>query len=177
MLDLIAIEALGQSMKRIFALKVNRSTWREIQNISFNLSQGNQDLASDLLNAFFTDEVGEGLAEDSARESLQKLVEEYGLFVRLSREISEKGDFVSIISSDILANHDRLALLNRIRRVDGEEFHFITDAESTLHVLQHFLNRFSELPKQERGKQILELQKGRLQALQKQISALITEVS
>jgi hypothetical protein len=71
--------------------------------------------------------------------------------VRLSKEVYERGEVVNIITSDTLSHEEKTVFLHRIRRIDGEELQFITDPESTLHLLHHFMNRLEEIKNKEEG--------------------------
>jgi len=67
--------------------------------------------------------------------------------------VYERGEFVNIITSDLVSQQDQYAFLNRIRRIDGEEFVFMSDPQNTLNLLQHFVGRFFELEKAPKGKE------------------------
>ena len=63
-------------------------------------------------------------------------------------------------------------LSNRFRRVDGEEFHFVSDVETTLHVVNHFLTRLQELSKNEGAAKNLQRCKPQIS----QIKSILNEI-
>ena len=50
---------------------------------------------------------------------------------------------------------EEAAFLNRVRRIDGEEFTFLSDPLNTLNLLQHFVGRLPELTKNQKAKEEL----------------------
>ncbi len=77
--------------------------------------------------------------------------------------------FVSLISSDII-QHPSLAILSsRIRLVDGEEFQFLTDPESTLQLQDIFFLRLKEFSQIESGKNVLSHHKDELKVIRKEL--------
>jgi hypothetical protein len=154
MLDDKMVSQLEASLRRIFAMKITRSTFRELQNVLITVSGGSRDLTNDLFESLYTGQLKDSLKGKSA-DQLKTLLTEFSIPIRLSKEIFERGEFVNIITSDTITQKDTVAFLNRIRRIDGEEFLFITDPESTVHLLQHFTGRLQELSKMEQGEQLI----------------------
>lgn len=177
MLDEKNLTQLDASLKRIFAMKITRSTFRELQNVLIALAQGNKHLTNDLYESLITGNVKPGVAKDMAE--LQSITKQFMIPIRLSKEIFERGEFINIITSDTISQDKEIALLNRIRRIDGDEFLFITDIPSTVSILKHFYGRIQEFEKSEEGKKQLGAFKRDLaslgQALQ-QLASSLTEV-
>ncbi|SCA62897.1 Protein CT_584 [Chlamydiales bacterium SCGC AG-110-M15] len=155
MINESALNRIKASLQRIFSMKITRSTFREVQNAIINATGDNKDLVNDVFESFLSGKVKDGLAKGKALDLLNSIMDTYSIPVRLSKEVHERGEFVNIITSDTLTQADRIAFLNRIRRIDGEEFHFVTDPESTIHLLNHFLGRLQELDKSDQTKEIL----------------------
>ena len=66
---------------------------------------------------------------------------------RLAKEVFERGEFVNIITSDLVTQEEQFAFVNRLRRIDGEEFVFMSDPQNTVHLVTHFVGRLYELEK------------------------------
>lgn len=176
MINKDSIDDLRANLRRIFVMKISRSTFREVQNALITACGGQKDNLNKLFEWFMTGKPDTSMVDRGDSDVLKDLVEEFSIPVRLSREISERGDFVNIITSDTLSQkegqQDKVAFVNRVRRIDGEEFHFITDPESTLHLIRHFGSRLMELQKTEESKALLEPYKKDIQAISKLIASL-----
>lgn len=143
------------NLKRIFAMKVTRSTFREIQNVILTCTSGDKNLANELFEMLMTGQIKEDFGNEKQKEVFEHIIREFTIPTRLAKEVFERGEFVNIITSDLMNQQDRYAFFNRIRRIDGDEFNFITDLESTVHLLQHFVGRLHDLEKGPKGKEIL----------------------
>jgi hypothetical protein len=131
--------------QRIFALPVTRTTFREVQNVIFAAADGNADLASSFLEILFLGEYKDGVVTEKARETLELLIEDYSLPIRLAREVQDRGDIVSLILSDPIEQKDSIGFLHRLKKVDGTEFHFVTDPVATLNLFNHMAMRLEEM--------------------------------
>ncbi len=132
-------------LQRLFSLKIGRTTFREMQNAILNTVEGDREQASQLFEALLRGEVSDDLAETDSLPAIRALVDAYSVPARLARDIYERGDFLQVITSDAIRQNDASLFVNRIRRIDGEEIQFITDIESTVHLLQHFVGRLTDL--------------------------------
>lgn len=168
---------LEAALRRIFAMKITRSTFREVQNMLLTLTEGDKSQATDILESLFTGQIKDSLARGKTGETLKELAREFSIPIRLSKEVLERGEFVNIITSDTIAQKDKIGLLNRMRRTDGEEFLFITDPESTVHLLQHFAGRLQELERVESGKEQLQQFRKDILHLKAKVDALLTSLS
>lgn len=133
------------NLRRIFAMKVSRSTFRELQNVLLACTNHNKDLANFLFEILLTGQVKEGTVNEKQQEILEGLTKEFTIPARLAKDVFERGEFINIITSDLVKQEDESAMLNRLRRVDGEEFVFLSDPLNTVHILQHFIGRIQEL--------------------------------
>lgn len=153
MLQQQQIEQIRQNFKRIFSLKVGRCAFREIQNIIYLSANNDQDQANFIFESLLTGEISDKQQIDpEAKKQLSTLIDEYCIPLRMAKEIFERGDFIHLITSDLVGQPESPLLLNRLNRVDAEEMQFITDVQSTLHVLNHFLTRVHELSAKDEGK-------------------------
>jgi len=135
------------NLKRIFAMKISRSTFREIQNVILSCANQNKEMANFLFETLLTGQIKGEVPNEKHREILEEIIKDFTIPARLSKEVHERGEFVNIITSDLVSQEEQFAFLNRIRRIDGEEFLFLSDTQNTLHLATHFIGRLYELDK------------------------------
>lgn len=170
MIDAKKLKQMDLAFQRILILPVTRSTFRQMQNVIFQTVEGSREEAGTLLEALLTNQKKAGQTPDTP---LQEFLDRYSVPVSVAREVAERGEFVSLVTSDII-NHPQMPIFgNRIRRVDGKEFDFISDAESCLQLMQHFSTRLQEMDKAEKTKNVLKGLKSELQTLKKRVEELI----
>jgi hypothetical protein len=102
-----------------------------------------------------TGNIPDNVGDERQKAALEEMLRLFTIPARLAKEVYERGDFVNIITSDAVSHQDRIGFVNRIRRIDGEEFSFMSDPESTIHLLQHFVGRLTEIEKSPQGKKAL----------------------
>lgn len=173
MLEEKTLSLIQKNLQRIFSMKVTPSTFREVQNSIVTTVNNNRQDAESLLQVFFTGEVKDGVAKGKSLQLLHELVDQYAIPIRLSKEVLERGEFINVLTSDSLQNESRVVFLNRIRRIDGDEFHFLTDPESTVQVLQHFASRLHDFSKSDRGKKVPEVFKTQFEDIRKRIDDIL----
>lgn len=173
MLNEKELTLLQKNLQRIFSMTIMRSTFREVQNVILTTAEGNRDTANSLFESLITGEIKDGLVPNKSKDVMKDMIESYTIPIRLAKEVYERGDFVNIITSDLLSQQNRVVFLNRIRRVDGEEFQFITDPDSTIHLLQHFVARIQDLTKSDVAKNFVSSHKKELEAVKSQIDSLL----
>lgn len=169
MIDAKKIQQLDVAFQRILTLPVSKSTFRQMQNAVLFCFDGDRELASKVIEAILT-----GKQKDSPADSeLQMLIERFALPMNVAREVAERGDFLSIVTSDII-NHPEMPIFgNTIRCVDGREFNFITNAETAIQLLHHFSARLFEMDKLEKSRDVLKGFKKELVSLKARIDQLI----
>lgn len=143
------------NMRRIFAMKISRSTFREIQNVILNCVNQNKELANFLFETLLTGQIKGEVPNEKHREILEEVIKNFTIPARLAKEVFERGEFVNIITSDLVNQQEEYAFLNRIRRIDGEEFLFMSDPQNTVHLVNHFVGRLYELDKNPKAKSAL----------------------
>ncbi len=163
------LDLVKKNLQRIFSMKITRTTFREVQNAILQSCEGNTEKANSVFETIVTGENKLGKKSDH----ITHLIEHYMIPIRLSKEIFERGEFINIITSDMLNQANRYLFLNRIRRVDGEEFQFLTDVESTASLLHHFTGRIAELKKADTKGQNLSAIVGELKEIKKQIEEIL----
>lgn len=150
------VKDLNNSFKRIFAMPITRSTFRELQNAVMTISEGDVKNSNSLFESLLTGETKKDVVSAGGAEKyFKQLVDEYGVSTRTARDVFEKGEFISLITTDILTRQNMLVFLTRIRRVDGEEIQFITDPGGSINLMKHLVGRLGELNKNEQTKHIL----------------------
>lgn len=160
-----------RALKRVFSMPISRSTFREMQNALMATVEGDRDLANVILDSLMVGEPRD--KNDHQQQFLKKLIEDFSVPAQLSREIFEKGEFINMITSDILTQPNNVVFSNRLRRVDGEEFHFVSDLDSTIQLIHHFLGRLQELDKNESTKPVLANAKNQLTGLKAAFNEII----
>jgi hypothetical protein len=160
------------NLKRIFAMKITRSTFRELQNVILNCVNQDKDLANLLFETLMTGQIKQSISNEKQREILEEVIKNFTIPARLSKEVYERGEFVNIITSDLMSQQDQYAFMNRIRRIDGEEFIFLSDPQNTIHLLQHFAARLFELEKAPKGKEQIEKLKKEISLIAERLKQL-----
>ena len=167
------LKLLNNGLQRVFAMPVTRSTFREIQTVVITSVKNDKEIATTIFEAFFTGKIDTKIVEGNYNDEFRLLLNQFAILVRLAKEVYERGEFVNIITSDTLSHEEKTVFLNRIRRIDGNEFQFITDPESTIHILHHFTNRLQEMHKNDQLKQNLTKHKEELTALKEKIISAV----
>jgi hypothetical protein len=160
------------NLKRIFAMRITRSTFRELQNVILSCTNKDKEMANLLFEILLTGQIKHKISNEKHRETLEDIIKYFTIPARLAKEVHERGEFVNIITSDLLTQADQFAFLNRIRRIDGEEFVFMSDTQNTLHILNHFVGRLSELEAAPKGKDELLKHKKELSMLADRLKQL-----
>ena len=146
---------LEGNLKRIFATPIGYTTFREFQNVVFNCSQGQQELANFLFEMLINGKILQELPAGQ-KQSAQSLIVQFMMLIRVAKDIHERGEFINFITSDMLAQQERCVFLNRLARVDGQEFLLMTDVQNTCHLIRHLLSRLLEAQKNPIGEKNLQ---------------------
>ena len=146
---------LEGNLKRIFATPIGYTTFREFQNVVFNCSQGQQELANFLFEMLINGKLLQELPAGQ-KQSAQSLIVKFMMLIRVAKDIHERGEFINFITSDMLAQQERCVFLNRLARVDGQEFLLMTDVQNTCHLIRHLLSRLLEAQKNPIGEKNLQ---------------------
>ena len=146
---------LEGNLKRIFATPIGYTTFREFQNVVFNCSQGQQELANFLFEMLINGKLLQELPAGQ-KQSAQSLIVQFMMLIRVAKDIHERGEFINFITSDMLAQQERCVFLNRLARVEGQEFLLMTDVQNTCHLIRHLLSRLLEAQKNPIGEKNLQ---------------------
>lgn len=172
MINETKIDNLGRAFKRLFALPISRSSFREIQNNIIKVMEGNQDDSNEVFSALINGGINLDQEKAPFAGHLKNLINDYSAQVNIAKDIFERAEFVSLLITDILPHQNQILFANHIKRVDGQEIHFITDLESSIQVVNHFLTRVAEAEKNENAKTVFKRHKQDLQALKQKIESL-----
>ena len=163
------LDASKKALQRVFSLPITRSSFRELQNIILNIAQGNQETAQKFIETLLT---GKLEGKSPTNKTLQNIIDTFSVTTWVAKEVHEKGEFLNLLTSDILTQGGNVVFSNRIRRVDGKELHFLSDFESSLQVLQHFINRIQESAKLDPVKKNLSKHQAKLKSMQNQLDQI-----
>jgi hypothetical protein len=138
---------LNRSLKRIFALPIARLSLREVQNAITTSFPGKQDLCNAIYNSLLTSKKSDLLADEGDND-LETLIDNYSVQVRFAREVADMGDFMNIFSCDFVQQGNQVFFTNRMRRIDGEEYYFLSAPETNIRLAHMFINRLRDLKRQ-----------------------------
>jgi len=164
-MDAQKLNYLLRTLQRIFALPITKSTFRDVQNVIMNVTEGNSEQAQQLLE----DLVNEKIDTDP---QTQHALYQFGYLILVAKDVFERGDFLGLVTSDTVSREDQVFFSNRIRRIDGTELHFVTDVDSTVQLMNHLLVRLSELKKLKNSKDFFKDQNDKFTFLAEGIKAL-----
>lgn len=173
MIEPAKISQLNRALTRILSLPVGRCTFREIQNVILTTVEGKGDLANALLETLLTGDLNSEKAKEFPKEEMKKTIDTHSIAIWVAKDVFEKGDFISLVTSDAVNAPGHHVFSNRLKRVDGAEFHFVSDVESTLQVFLHFAGRVQELSKIDGAQKILSGFKKELASAKAKIEAAI----
>jgi len=175
MIDEQNLNQLGAILMRIFSLPMTRTSFREVQSAIMGVSLGNQELFVDLLESFLAGQVKPVLKGKVDVEGLRQLINQFNVQVQVSREVHDRGQFITFITSDVLTQPNGVVFSNCIKTVEGNENRFLTDIESTMQLIQHFVGRIQEAKKIDSAKEHMENIKSGLEDLKKKVEQLTAE--
>ncbi|MEG0036813.1 MAG: DUF5414 family protein [Victivallaceae bacterium] len=165
------------NLKRIFATKTGYTTFREIQNVIFNCTNGNEDLANFFFELLINGKLMKTDLTDHQKRNAQSLISDFMIPIRVAKDIHERGEFMNFITSDMLVQQERCVFMNRLARVDGTEFLIMGDIQNTCHLTRHFLSRLLEAQKNPTGEKNLIEIKDDLLSLKNYLDLLLTNLN
>jgi hypothetical protein len=164
---------LAQVFKKVLALPVNRTTFRELQSAVMGLAQGDRELFTDITESLLVGQVKPILKGKIDLEAFQRFIEQFHIQVLVSKEVHDKSEFISFITSDVINQPQGVIFSNCIKTVNGQEHRFFTDIESTLQLIQHFVGRIHEAKGTESCKETMEKISDRLNDLRRSVDLLV----
>lgn len=172
MLDQKNFEKLGHTLKRIFTMPITKTTFREVQSAIINAAQGDKELYTDLTESLIVGQVKPILKGQIDLEIFQWVIDQFHVEVLVSKEVHDKGQYISFITSDLLKQPNGVVFANCIKTVDAEEHRFVTDIESSMQLVQHFVGRLHEAKAVEASKPHFERIHEQLQKLKESVDGL-----
>jgi hypothetical protein len=169
MIEKEQIQQLRYMLKRVYALPITQSTYKEVQTTIYNVCNQSTESANRVLEALLRAQAPTGQGDE---QGITLLIEEFSVPTRLSKDILEKGEFINFMSSDLLQQGNRALFINHIRRVDGKHFQFFSEPEGILRLLEHFTGRLEEIKQADPSKNFLESHATEIAALNKRFSDL-----
>ncbi len=176
MLELSNIDSIRNGLKRIFSMRITRSTFREIQNEINIAVKFKETLAQQVLTAFLDESTSGIKFAGKGFNPFKQLISDFSIQIQVAKNIHEKGEFVNFITSDTLNRQQNVTFFNRIRRIDGLEYEFATDPGTTLQLMQHFLDKIKEIASLKVDKNTQYDMKRQLEFISNQIDNLITSI-
>jgi hypothetical protein len=140
------LEQLNRLFKRIFALPISRMTIREVQNAVSTAIPSNPDAFKSIMESLLSGEM-KGDIRTSDGTDLSNFVETYSYPVRLSKEVAEMGEFMNSFNCEFLQQGNQVYFVNRMRRIDGQEYYFLSMPETNIRLAHMFVNRLQDLKK------------------------------
>jgi hypothetical protein len=95
----------------------------------------------------FTGELKESLKESGNGDGLTTLVDEFSSHFKIAREVAEMGEFMNSFSCDFVEQGKQHLFINRLRRIDGSEYYFLSAPETNIRLSHMFINRLRDLKK------------------------------
>lgn len=175
MIEKQSIQQLTLVLTRIFALPLGRTTFREIQSAYIGLAKGDLELFGELMESVLSGQVKPSLKSKLDTEAFKTLVDEFSLKTRIAKDVHDKAQFISFITSDVLSQPNGVVFSNCIKTVEGEENRFLTDIESTIQLIHHFIGRIQEANKLDVSKDQITKLRGEIDKLQAGLASLSNE--
>lgn len=164
---------LALVFRKVLALPITRTTFRELQSALMGLAQGDRELFTDVAESLLAGQVKPILKGQIDVEAFQRFIEQFHVQTVVCKEVHDKGQFITFITSDVLNQPQGAVFSNCIKTVDGKEHLFLTDVESTLQLIQHFVGRVHEAKNMESSKESFEKLSERLSNLKKAVDLLV----
>ena len=166
------IKNLDLAFKRIFVLPITKMTIRELQETIGKLLEGKQDMSQALFDSLIQGKINDVLKK-APHEHLTKLLDNYSSPFRVAVEIAESGEFINTLTCDQFQQNKQPFFVNRVKRIDGQEFQFLSLPDTTVRLAQMFVRRIRELRDSPSGSQLELKVKQDLEILKKEVEALL----
>lgn len=171
MIDKQKLDLLDHQFQRIFIIPVTKSSFRELQNAVMAAMEGNIEKTNNFLQALVTGDASGAKIHDAG---LREFIKKFSFPTRIAKEVHDRGEVLGMITSDMGIQGDNVIFSCRLRRIDGAEFHYITEMEGLLHVVEHYVARFEAGAQTDKGRPIAAKYKQRLAKLQQMLAKLVT---
>lgn len=166
MIDETKMEVLNHQFQRIFTLPVTRLTFRELQSAIATALNDDNEAIKNLIDSLLTDTYPD-------IPNMESFFEKYSIPFRVAKQIQDNGEVLSMLTTDIGVQGENLLFQNRMRRIDGGEFTFITDSAGYLQVAEHIVSRLASTSSSLAGKGAISSLKGRLETMKDEIQKML----
>lgn len=164
---------LNRTFKRIFTLPISRLTIFELQNAINQDLNVSPECKSALYESLLTGEIKDSLKKANHGPELPNLINEFALNFKMAREVTERGEFMNIFSCDFIQQGEQVYFVNRMRRIDGTEYHFLSVPEINIRLAHMFINRLRDLKKAAGNVSLDPILKEELSSLRKDVKELL----
>ena len=150
MLTEMQLKSLSRNFMRIFALPISRLTILEVRNALNEALPEDKDkdkvksIYESLLNGNTPNNNKEN---NNGNNDLEYFLEKYSPHVRFAREVAERGEFMNTFNCEFLQQGNQVYFVNRMRRLDGKEYYFLSAPETNVRLAHMFINRLRDLKK------------------------------
>jgi len=166
------LEKLNRSLRRIFSFPISRMTIREVQNALNDIFPGNQETVKAVYEALLFGEIKEPLMDDDTNE-FSKFIDQYSPSVGIAREVAEAGEFLNTFTCDFLQQGNQVFFVNRMKRMDGQEYYFQSSPDTNIRLARLFVSRLRDLKIAIGGGTLNDKLKEELSAIINQIQELL----
>ncbi len=143
MIDDSRLAILKTTFQRILAMPISRATFRDLQNAILAGTSSNSESATQFLNALLLGDLK--ATGNKPSPAIKEFFEEFSVKTRVAKDVSERGEYLSAITSDTMYHPVTPVFLSRMRRIDGNDFQFLADPQGVLSLITHFLGRLNDL--------------------------------
>ncbi len=137
------VEQLKQGLQRAFALPLSKMTFREVQNAVALIFPNQSEVANKVMESLVKGE----LSTSMQAPKLKEVIQEYAPLMRFAKEVADYGEFMNSFTCDFISQGNQVFFINRMRRIDGEEYHFLSAPETNIRLAHMFINRLRDLKK------------------------------
>jgi len=167
MLSQDKMEVLENQFQRIFTLPVTRTTFRELQNVISTAFDGNNEKTISFIDSLLQNR------KDSESDQIADFVKEYCIPVRVAKQVHDNGEVLSMLTTDVGMQAGNMIFSVRMRRIDGGEFSFLTDAAGFLQIAEHILSRIESVSTNQTGRAVIGSLKPRFEEMLETVSRLM----
>lgn len=147
----LQIEQINRALKRIFALPISRMTVKEVQNAIRSIFPNEQEKMQAIYNSLLSGEIGNNLDANGNKKAVEQLIDSFSSSVRLAREVAEMGEFMNSFSCDFFQQGKQVFFVNRMRRLDGQEYYFLSAPDTNIRLAHMFISRLEDLKNATKG--------------------------
>jgi hypothetical protein len=166
------LQTLDSAFKRILVLPISKMTIRELQDVLNNFLDGSKDVPRNLFNSIVEGKVNPAF-DKSIHKEIQDFIDKYSATFRVAIDVADTGEFINSFTCDQIVQNNRPFYVNRMRRIDGEEYYFISNPDTTIRLAQMFVKRLIETRKETKNLPLEPRVKKELESIRKDLESLL----